>query len=121
MKQKKLNTKLPNNLKLWSHNLEIRQEKDPHRINNEGRQVTVLGASDYDDVFIMLKEGMQPSREVETLIHELFHQIGYYSNTFVGCFEHEERIVDTLANGFTLILKDNPNLINYIKGNLHGK
>ncbi len=65
---------------------------------------------------------MATSREVEVLVHEILHAIAYNTGlfwTYPNNRDLEEHVVDTMANAIILILKDNPELIDYIKESLH--
>ena len=110
---------IPATIKVWAHELEVSKEESPTWSMPGGALQTLLGKALYDDNKIVLKDGMLPSKEVETLLHELLHFIAYYSNSFKGLDEHEERVVDQTANGLTLLFKDNPLLLDYIKESLH--
>ena len=54
--------------------------------------------------------------EVNTLVHEVFHAIWQVFCLAEG--DEEERIVTTMANGFTSVLVDNPAILKYL-GDLH--
>lgn len=112
----------PKKLKVWSHNIEIKKQKDPkYSIGKEVR--SALGYYDSDKQVIVLKNSLKDSQEIEILIHELLHSINYYTNVLEMSTEEdrlkEEKYVDTMAAGLTLLLKDNPELIDYIKEKLH--
>ena len=63
---------------------------------------------------IGLKESSHNSIEgVNTLLHEILHGIVYQWSIEMG--DKEEQTVNTLANGLTTVLVDNPWLISYIK------
>lgn len=115
--------KSPSDIKIWGHSYSIRYEDDP-RLGE--KPSSVWGYCDTDKHEIALRNSLKnrPSFEIEVLIHELLHAVARNSNTF-GMMDDahkvEEHVVDTLSNGFTLILKDNPTLIDYIKERLHGK
>ena len=55
-----------------------------------------------------------------TLIHEIFHGIVYQWGIEINDKE-EEKICNTLANGLTTVLVDNPWLLPYIQKNLKGE
>jgi len=63
---------------------------------------------------IGLKESSHNSiAGVNTLLHEILHGIVYQWSIEMG--DKEEQTVNTLANGLTTVLVDNPWLISYIK------
>ena len=111
----------PTKIKIWGHNYSIKYEDDP-RLGE--KPSSVWGYCDTDKHEIALRNSLKerPSFEIEVLIHELLHAVARNSNTFNMLDDSqkvEEHVVDNLANGFTLILKDNPHLTDYIKERLY--
>lgn len=106
---------LPTKIKVWAHELEIKKEANPTYANDKGGANPLYGSVNYDTMKIVLREDLPITREAETLIHELLHLIGYFTNTFNDIKEHEEKIVDNTSNGLYLLFKDNPELLDYLK------
>lgn len=111
---------IPQTIKIWGHNYKILKRKEPkYSIGNEVR--SALGLFHANEHKIIVKSTMTPTQEIETLIHEILHGVFYYSNVNAHT-DHDQKIeehyVDTIANGITLILKDNPELLDYIKEKL---
>lgn len=116
--------RLPTNIKIGGHDYVVRQVKDPHLDGD-----WVLGMFQANEQRIVLSKkhlANHPSREVEVFLHEILHGIFYNSGILrlvgppVNQRELEEHVVDATAVGLTAVFKDNPNLIDYVKGRLHG-
>lgn len=121
----KATAEAPKSLKIWGHNYAVKKKKSP-KLFNGTKPIEVLGLFLSDDQEIHLSStGIKTkSREAEVLLHEILHAICYNSNVFNGIenkHEHEEHVVDTLANALILVFKDNPSLIDYIKEMLNDK
>lgn len=56
---------------------------------------------------IVIAKDLPKSLELVALIHEIIHGVLYS----LGHTNHDELLVDGLANGFYQVLKDNPNLL----------
>lgn len=102
-----------NKIRIWSHDFSLNKRENV--LDGDA-----IGAINCTRQEILLRNNLKPAQEVETLIHELLHAVTYYTN-IISEREVEEKIVDTYAAGLTLILKDNPKLVNYIGEILHGK
>lgn len=114
---------LPKSLKIWGHDYDVKQRKNPVLYDAKDGVNGVLGFFSGNEQLIVLKKDLdkKPSREAEVLLHEVFHGVAYNSNLFNGIRDHEEHVVDTLANGMILIFKDNPDLLDYFVEALHPK
>ena len=55
-----------------------------------------------------------------TLIHEILHAIIYQWGIELDDKE-EEKICNTIANGLTTVIVDNPSLLSYLQKNLKGE
>lgn len=115
---------MPKSIKIWANQYKVVKQKDP-KLREGNNHTSVLGLFSAEQQKITLSNTLinSDTKRVETLIHEILHAIAYSSNVFHGVenkFAHEEHVVDTFANGVTLVLKDNPALVNYIKEILHG-
>jgi len=72
------------------------------------------------DGVIALSSDEDSISHANTLIHEIFHAIVYQWGIELDDKE-EEKICNTLANGLTTVLVDNPWLLAYIQKNLKGE
>ena len=72
------------------------------------------------DGVIALSSEEDSISHANTLIHEIFHAIVYQWGIELDDKE-EEKICNTLANGLTTVLVDNPWLLSYIQKNLKGE
>jgi hypothetical protein len=72
------------------------------------------------DGVIALSSDEDSISHANTLIHEIFHAIVYQWGIELDDKE-EEKICNTLANGLTTVLVDNPWLLPYIQKNLKGE
>ena len=72
------------------------------------------------DGVIALSSDEDSVSHANTLIHEIFHAIVYQWGIELEDKE-EEKICNTLANGLTTVLVDNPWLLPYIQKNLKGE
>jgi hypothetical protein len=72
------------------------------------------------DGVIALSSDEDSIPHANTLIHEIFHAIVYQWGIELDDKE-EEKICNTLANGLTTVLVDNPWLLPYIQKNLKGE
>lgn len=64
---------------------------------------------------IKIKEDQSPIEIGNTLIHEILHAL-FYIQGLNFPDKTEERIVLTLANGLTTVIKDNPGLLTTLSG-----
>ena len=65
---------------------------------------------------IGLKESTIPSvHGVNTLLHEILHGIVYQYGLVETLGDREEQTVNTISNGLTAVLVDNPWLVDYMK------
>lgn len=58
-----------------------------------------------EDEEIHLRSGMSPRRTGEVLLHEILHGIVEHQNLLLK--EDEERIVTSIANGLSAVIRDN--------------
>jgi len=72
------------------------------------------------DGMIALSSTEDNISHANTLIHEILHAIVYQWGIELDDKE-EEKICNTLANGLTTVLVDNPWLLSYIQKNLKGE
>lgn len=117
------NTETPKSVKIWGHHYKVQKKKDP-KYWNGSRTMSALGLFCSDKQEIILSKAMEktPTKEAETLIHEILHGIFYSSNVLYSVENKgdlEEHLVDTLANALALVFKDNPELLDYLKKTLN--
>lgn len=72
------------------------------------------------DGVIALSSEEDSISHTNTLIHEILHGIVYQWGIDIDEKE-EEKICNTIANGLTTVLVDNPWLLTYIQKNLKGE
>jgi len=72
------------------------------------------------DGIIALSSEEDSISHTNTLIHEILHGIVYQWGIDIDEKE-EEKICNTIANGLTTVLVDNPWLLTYIQKNLKGE
>jgi hypothetical protein len=76
------------------------------------------GYTQTDPDVIAVQAGVSKGREVDTLIHEIFHAVLTVVGT--GCVvstdpeRMEEHFVSLLASGLASVLRDNPKLLPYL-------
>lgn len=73
----------------------------------------LLGECEADRQQITLRDSQAPIEEADTIVHETLHAVWYLMD--IGLSDHEEHVVRKLATGLTLVLKDNPHLLDYLK------
>ena len=105
--------KHPKTLKIGYENYEIEYWPPTHATTTEA----------YGEFFAKEKkigiDGAQTGASlVNTMIHEAMHGICFHQGMQLKDDE-EERIVNSMANGITQLLKDNPDLVDWIKGTIH--
>ena len=100
--------KLPDKIKVGCYDIKIIPMKDL-----EGFSHGVYGHFSETELCIRIISDLQPLVVMNTLVHELLH-VCY----FVGGLEdsdEEERTVNTLANVYTQVLRDNPEYNKFIQ------
>ena len=112
MKQiKQSNKELPNSIKIGYVNYQFDFWPDSFASTEEaqGEFFQLAGK-------IGLKESSIPSvHGVNTLLHEVLHGIIYQYGLVELLGDKEEQTTNTLSNGLTTVLVDNPWLIDYMK------
>ena len=112
MKQiKQSNKELPNSIKIGYVNYQFDFWPDSFASTEEaqGEFFQLAGK-------IGLKESTIPSvHGVNTLLHEIMHGIVYQYGMQETLDSNEEKVVNTMTNGLTNVLVDNPWLVDYIK------
>lgn len=59
---------------------------------------------------IQITKGLDPAEKANTILHEILHAVCYTQGLDLGVKE-EERIVNSLANGLTAFVRDNPRFV----------
>ena len=112
MKQiKQSNKELPNSIKIGYVNYQFDFWPDSFASTEEaqGEFFQLAGK-------IGLKESTIPSvHGVNTLLHEILHGIVYQYGLVETLGDREEQTVNTISNGLTAVLVDNPWLVDYMK------
>ena len=72
------------------------------------------------DGMIALSSTEDNISHANTLIHEILHAIVYQWGIELDD-KDEERICNTIANGLTTVVVDNPSLLSYLQKNLKGE
>lgn len=78
-------------------------------------QLGICGQIDYNKEHILFNQELKPLELFNTILHECLHGIFQYHGTNFKNSKHEEDIVNTVANGLTTLLVDNPKFIAYLK------
>jgi hypothetical protein len=94
-------TERPRQSKFMGHVYKIRWLQEVK--NSEGDPLN--GQTDNDKAIIEMEEGMVPSKERETLIHEVLHQI---LESYTMPDDMEEGLVTYLGAGLASHIQDNP-------------
>lgn len=97
--------------------------KRPARVTVVGRRWTieylrrtehnVYGMTYYDEHRIVIRDGLLPIEEADTLLHEVMHALIASAGITIPDTE-EEPIVRALASTLTGVLKENPTFRRYI-------
>lgn len=79
--------------------------------NSEGNLVSLYGQIQYGEAKIKLDIDLSPVPGAVTLWHEIFHAV--LANA--GLTDHDEKLLDALAHGTIMLIRDNPHLITYTR------
>ena len=110
-KNKQLNKELPNSIKIGYINYQFDFWPDSFSSTEKAQGEFFEEAGK-----IGLKESAIPSiLGVKTLLHEILHGIVYQYGMQETLENNEEKVVNTMTNGLTNVLVDNPWLVDYIK------
>lgn len=104
--------KLPKAIKIDNITYDIKTSPD---LKSDG--VDVLGCVSYSDGLIQLDENQSKDSMVITLVHEATHAIleSRCIDIRIKSDNLLETIVDSVARGVVQLIKDNPELIKFIK------
>jgi hypothetical protein len=76
----------------------------------EGLDADLVGECDTDNQVIRVREGQPLETEQDTLLHELLHAVDEAVDSKL-----KESQVKRLATGLLAVLKENPNLVAYLR------
>lgn len=71
-----------------------------------------FGACDTMQNEIEVREGLPPSEERDTVLHEVMHAI--WATMDIGHHKIEEHVVRKMATGLALVLQENPEFAQYL-------
>lgn len=112
-KKKELAVKFPKTLKIGYQDVKVTVDPDTKIPKSDSGQYR-------DDGFIFLSGEYSLCESTNLLIHEILHAI-YYTYGMRNIIENKDReeyIINTMANGLTQVLKDNPAFLEWVKENL---
>lgn len=98
------------NIKIGTFTYKLSETSDPLLLNH----VECAGIIDYDDLTIQIKKDSNLQRKQQTTLHEVMHGILREYNIDIKDLD-EEYLVDTLGTALYQVIKDNPQLIDYIR------
>lgn len=78
-------------------------------------QLGICGQIDYNKEQILFNKDLKQIEVFNTLLHECLHGIFHYHGTQFKSSSYEETIVNTIANGLTTLMVDNPKFITYLR------
>ena len=102
--------KIPQNVLVDAIKYTIEETND---VLVEGNQVCI-GLITYADGKIQLDKSIGEGCKPQVLMHELIHAIT--AARMPVDFEQDETYVDALASGVVNLIRQNPELVNYIRG-----
>lgn len=73
----------------------------------DGKRQALNGHILFDDCKIKVRAGLPSQRRYQVLWHEIVHGL----LALGGMHEHDEQVVEVLANGIVMVLQDNPALV----------
>ncbi len=76
------------------------------------RYSALKGQIIYDESIIKILDDMNLEHKQETLLHEILHGLIHFLN--IDLDNKEEEVVTQFARGIMMVIKDNPDLINYL-------
>lgn len=106
--------KLPSKVKIGHHIYNLSRAKEVWIHTGPTTKQGCYGIHDYTEQNIAIKNGLQPSVEKNTVIHELLHALLYQCHFDFEKGITEEELVSRLSPVLTTLLIDNPKLVNYL-------
>lgn len=97
-----------------------RKDSRPSSVHLMGRDYSItydldngnFGACDVMEGEIEVREGLSLMEEQDTVLHEIMH--GVWAVMDIGNAKWEEHVIRKMATGLALVLKQNPNLAQYL-------
>ena len=80
----------------------------------------IFGKANLDLFEIMLDESMLPPKKATVLLHEVLHCLWEHQGMNQGAWT-EERVVDTLAKGLAMVIRDNPGFVEWLAESLEAQ
>lgn len=87
---------------------------------NDGTAKDRMGFSDHNLLIIAVNPGVSPMQKADTLLHEVLHACWW--NGSIGSLEalsdnadHEEFIISHMSPWLLMVLRDNPELLDYLE------
>lgn len=105
---------LPDKVRIGAidYDVKLADNMTPNSGNENG---IVLGEIVYRKALIYLSPDQNPQVMRQTLMHEIAHGILHQA----GHYENDEAIVTALGYGLTALIRGNPDLIRYIREDIH--
>lgn len=76
----------------------------------------LLGLTNHSTLQVAIRESQEPLDEADTLVHELMHILWYQMGLVADLNEDlEERVIRAMATAITYAIRENPQLLNYLK------
>lgn len=98
---------LPRRIKIGAHVYSVVRPVTPKL---DGQKLD--GLCEPSELRLTIRKGLKRSAAQETTVHEIFHA---FTTGIDAPVKIEEKIVDAIAKGFLLVIKDNPELIFYLQ------
>lgn len=73
------------------------------------------GSCDFEKNEILIMESSGESRKKTTLMHEIMHALAHERGIDLSRADSEETFCDEIGRAFLQIVRDNPDLVEYIK------
>jgi hypothetical protein len=103
--------KLPKKIKIGCHDYNVGTVEGLVTLDEEPD--TAWGLSVYASQSILLEKDMTKSFKREVLLHEILHCVMLNAGGHLGC-EDEELVIRTIAPSLLAVLRENPELIEYL-------
>jgi len=81
----------------------------------EKRQGKYLGQCKNNEAKITIDERYNSQVQANTLLHEVLHAVSHHMGKFDLTNEQEEKVVEGMATGLCVVMRDNPKLFPLIQ------